>query len=58
MIASFDGRQHTMEVNLQERICSMVSRHPLNLADIADSLGMDQDQATEVHLLFGRSGKN
>jgi wyosine [tRNA(Phe)-imidazoG37] synthetase (radical SAM superfamily) len=57
VIALFDGRQHTLEVNLQEKICSMVSRRPLNLAEIADSLGMDRDQATEVLSLLEEQGK-
>ncbi len=57
VIASFDGRQHTMEVNLQEKICSMVSRRPLNRDEIADSLGMDRDQATEVLSLLEEQGK-
>jgi wyosine [tRNA(Phe)-imidazoG37] synthetase (radical SAM superfamily) len=57
MIASFDGRQHTLEANLTEKICSMVSRRPLNLSEIADSLGMDRDQATEVLSLLEEQGK-
>jgi wyosine [tRNA(Phe)-imidazoG37] synthetase (radical SAM superfamily) len=57
VIAAFDGRQHTMEVNLQDKIYSMVSRRPLNIAEIADSLGMDRAQATEVLSLLEEQGK-
>ena len=57
VIAAFDGRQHTLEVNLKEKICSMVSRRPLNLSEIADSLGMDREKATEVLTLLEKQGK-
>ena len=57
VIASFDGRQHTLEANLKEKICSMISRRPLNLSEIADSLGMDREKATEVLALLEEQGK-
>ena len=57
VIASFDGRQHTLEANLKEKICSMVSRRPLNLSEIADSLGMDREKATEVLSLLEEQGQ-
>lgn len=48
VIVSFDGRQHTLETNLTEKICSMISRRPLNLSEIADSLGVDREKAAEI----------
>ncbi len=48
VIASFDGRQQTLETNLMEKICSMISRRPLNLSEIADSLGVDREKAGEI----------
>lgn len=57
VIASFDGRQHTLEANLKEKICSMVSRRPLNLSEIAGSLGMDREKAAEVLSLLEEQGK-
>ena len=57
VIASFDGRQHTLETNLKEKICSMVSRRPLNLSEIADSLGMDREKAAEILALLKEQNK-
>ena len=48
VIISFDGRQHALEANLKEKICSMISRRPLNLSEIADSLGVDREKAAEI----------
>jgi wyosine [tRNA(Phe)-imidazoG37] synthetase (radical SAM superfamily) len=57
VIAAFDGRQYTLEANLKEKICSMISRRPLNLSEIADSLGMDREKATEVLSFLEKQGK-
>lgn len=57
VIAAFDGRQHVLEVNLQEKICAMLSRRPLNLSEVADSLGMGREQTTEILTLLEKEGK-
>jgi wyosine [tRNA(Phe)-imidazoG37] synthetase (radical SAM superfamily) len=57
VITSFDGRQHALETNLKEKICSMISRRPLNLSEIADSLGMNREKAAEMLALLEEQDK-
>lgn len=57
VITSFDGRQHALETSLKEKICSMISRRPLNLSEIADSLGMDREKAAEMLALLEEQDK-
>ena len=46
VIADFSGKQFVCEQALQERMITMISRHPLNLADLSSSLGVPPAQLT------------
>ena len=52
VIAGFRENQHTIDTNIPEKIISIISRRPLNLSEISDSLGIPQERTTKhVHLL-------
>jgi hypothetical protein len=48
VIAEFSGKQYVCDQALQERMITMISRHPLNLADLSSSLGVPQAQLTSL----------
>ena len=52
VIAGFRENQHTIDTNIPEKIISIISRRPLNLSEISDSLGIPKERTTKhVHLL-------
>jgi len=48
VIAEFTGKQYVPEKAMQERMITMISRHPLNLADLSSSLGVPQAELTKL----------
>jgi wyosine [tRNA(Phe)-imidazoG37] synthetase (radical SAM superfamily) len=57
VIAGFEGNQHIVKTDIQERIISMVSRRPLNLAEISDSLGIPKESTTKHLSLLTQQGR-
>jgi wyosine [tRNA(Phe)-imidazoG37] synthetase (radical SAM superfamily) len=57
VIAEFSGKQYGCGKAMQERIITMISRHPLNLADLSSSLGVPQEQLTELICFLQDQGR-
>jgi wyosine [tRNA(Phe)-imidazoG37] synthetase (radical SAM superfamily) len=57
VIAEFSGKQYESEKAMQERMITMLSRHPLNLADLSASLGVPQAQLTELICFLEDQGR-
>ncbi|NOQ85476.1 MAG: radical SAM protein, partial [Deltaproteobacteria bacterium] len=52
VIAGFRENQHTIDTNIPEKIISIISRRPLNLSEISDSLGIPKERTKKhVYLL-------
>ena len=57
VIAGFEGKQHVAKTDIQERIISIVSRRPLNLSEISDSLGIPRESTTKHLFLLTKQGR-
>jgi wyosine [tRNA(Phe)-imidazoG37] synthetase (radical SAM superfamily) len=57
VIAEFTGKQYVSETALQERMITMISRHPLNLAELSDSLGVPQVQLIKLICFLEHQGR-
>ena len=57
VIAEFTGKQYVSENALQERMITMIKRHPLNLADLSASLGVPQAQLTRLICFLEDQGR-
>jgi DNA-binding MarR family transcriptional regulator len=57
VIAEFTGKQYVSEKSLQERMITMIKRHPLNLADLSASLGVPQTQLTKLICFLEDQGR-
>ena len=57
VIAGFRENQHTIDTNIPERIISIISRRPLNLSEISDSLGIPKERTTKHVYLLEQQGR-
>ena len=57
VIAGFRENQHTIDTNIPEKIISIISRRPLNLSEISDSLGIPKERTTKHVYLLEQQGK-
>lgn len=56
VIAGFSGRQYVSEQAMQERVISLIGRHPLTLAQLSDALGVPREQLTTLISLLMDQG--
>lgn len=57
VIAGFRENQHTIDTNIPEKIISIISRRPLNLSEISDSLGIPKERTTKHVYLLEQQGR-
>jgi len=57
VIAGFRENQHTVDTNIPEKIISIISRRPLNLSEISDSLGIPKERTTKHVYLLEQQGR-
>jgi wyosine [tRNA(Phe)-imidazoG37] synthetase (radical SAM superfamily) len=57
VIAGFRENQHTIDTNIPEKIISIISRRPLNLSEISDSLGIPKERTKKHVYLLEQQGK-
>ena len=57
VIAEFRENQHTVDTNIPEKIISIISRRPLNLSEISDSLGIPKERTTKHVYLLEQQGR-
>ena len=57
VIAGFRENQHTLDTNIPEKIISIISRRPLNLSEISDSLGIPKERTTKHVYLLEQQGR-
>jgi wyosine [tRNA(Phe)-imidazoG37] synthetase (radical SAM superfamily) len=57
VIAGFRENQHTIDTNIPEKIISIISRRPLNLSEISDSLGIPKERTNKHVYLLEQQGK-
>jgi len=57
VIARFKGEQHTLKTNIPEKIISIISRRPVTLSEISDSLGIPKERTTKYIYLLDKQGK-
>ena len=57
VIAGFTGEQHTIKTSIPEKIISIISRRPLNLSEISDSLGIPKERMIKYIYFLEKQGK-
>ncbi len=57
VIAGFRENQHTIDTNIPEKIISIISRRPLNLSEISDSLGIPKERTIKHVYLLEQQGR-
>ena len=57
VIAGFKGEQLTIKTNIPEKIINIISRRPLNLSEISDSLGIPKERTTKYIYFLEKQGK-
>lgn len=57
VIAGFKGDQHTIKTNIPEKIINIISRRPLNLSEISDSLGIPKERTIKYVYLLEKQGR-
>ena len=57
IIAGFRENQNTVDKNIPEKIISIITRRPLNLSEIADSLGIAKETTIKYVYLLEKQGR-
>lgn len=57
IIVRFTGDQHTIKTSIPEKIINIISRRPLNLSEISDSLGIPKERTTKFIYLLKQKGE-
>ena len=57
VITKFAGDQYTIKTNISEKIVDIISRRPLNLSEISDSLGIPKERTTKYICSLTQQGK-
>lgn len=57
VITKFAGDQYTIKTNISEKIVDIISRRPLNLSEISDSLGIPKERTTKYIYSLTQQGK-